>query len=73
MNIIDSSCWIEYFMNSEIGAIVAGVIENPGELHFDLSRKIFDDRIAFKKLFIERFAIEGAGGIFNERGITNNA
>ena len=32
MNIVDSSCWIEYFMNSEIGANVALVIENPSEL-----------------------------------------
>jgi len=32
MNIVDSSCWIEYLMNSEIGVNVAPVIENPGEL-----------------------------------------
>ena len=32
MNIVDSSCWIEYFMNLEIGANVAGIIENPNEL-----------------------------------------
>jgi uncharacterized protein len=35
-----------------------------GELHFDFSKRIFDDRIAFKKSFIERFAVEGTGGIF---------
>jgi len=32
MNIIDSSCWLEYLMNTEIGANVASIIENPSEL-----------------------------------------
>ena len=32
MNIIDSSCWFEYLMNTNIGAKVAPIIENPGEL-----------------------------------------
>lgn len=32
MNIVDSSCWIEYLMDSEIGTTVAPVIENPAEL-----------------------------------------
>jgi predicted nucleic acid-binding protein len=32
MNLVDSSCWIEYLLNSEIGAQVAPVIENPGGL-----------------------------------------
>ncbi|MDR0402631.1 MAG: type II toxin-antitoxin system VapC family toxin, partial [Treponema sp.] len=32
MNIVDSSCWIEYLMNSETGSIVAPIIENPAEL-----------------------------------------
>jgi len=32
MNVIDSSCWIEYLMASEIGMSVAAVIENPNEL-----------------------------------------
>ena len=32
MNIVDSSCWFEYLMGSEIGANVADVIENPNEL-----------------------------------------
>jgi len=32
MNIVDSSCWVEYLMNSEIGEKVAPVIENPSEL-----------------------------------------
>ena len=32
MNIVDSSCWLEYLMGTEIGATVAPVIENPDEL-----------------------------------------
>ena len=32
MNIIDSSCWIEYLMDSEIGANIAPVIETTNEL-----------------------------------------
>ena len=32
MYIVDSSCWIEYLINSEIGVNVAWVIENPSEL-----------------------------------------
>ena len=32
MNIVDSSCWVEYLMNSEIGEKVAPIIENPNEL-----------------------------------------
>jgi predicted nucleic acid-binding protein len=32
MIVIDSSCWIEYLMGTEIGAAVAPVIENPNEL-----------------------------------------
>jgi len=39
------------------------------ELHFDLSRKIFDDKTAFVKSFIERFAVESSGGILNERAL----
>ncbi|MCL2401668.1 MAG: hypothetical protein FWC90_03385 [Oscillospiraceae bacterium] len=36
------------------------------ELHFDLSKRIFDDKTAFVETFIERFAAELAGGIWNE-------
>ena len=36
------------------------------ELHFDLSRRIYDDREKYMISFIERFALEGAGGIWNE-------
>jgi|GEM_PF-1961849 len=32
MNVVDSSCWLEYLMDTEIGASVAPVIEKPGEL-----------------------------------------
>ena len=32
MNIVDSSCWLEYLMDTEIGVNVAPVVENPGEL-----------------------------------------
>ena len=32
MNIVDSSCWIEYLMNTEIGVKIAEVVENPDEL-----------------------------------------
>jgi predicted nucleic acid-binding protein len=32
MNVVDSSCWIEYLMDSPIGKNVASVIETPGEL-----------------------------------------
>ena len=32
MNIVDSSCWIEYFHNTSIGDAVLPVIERPHEL-----------------------------------------
>jgi uncharacterized protein with PIN domain len=32
MNIVDSSCWIEYLMDTEKGASVAPVIENAADL-----------------------------------------
>ena len=32
MNIIDSSCWIEYFHNTSIGGAVLSVVERPHEL-----------------------------------------
>ena len=32
MNVVDSSCWLEYLMDTEIGAAVAPFIENPSEL-----------------------------------------
>jgi len=32
MNVVDSSCWLEYLMGTEIGMNVAQVVENPEEL-----------------------------------------
>ena len=32
MNIVDSSCWVEYLMNSSIGIAVSPIVENPTEL-----------------------------------------
>jgi predicted nucleic acid-binding protein len=32
MNIVDSSCWIEYLMDTDIGVQVASVIEDAAEL-----------------------------------------
>jgi len=32
MNVVDSSCWLEYLMWTEIGMAAAPAIENPGEL-----------------------------------------
>jgi len=32
MNVVDSSCWLEYLMDTEIGAAVAPVIDNPSDL-----------------------------------------
>ena len=32
MNIVDTSCWIEYLINTPIGTAVAPVIEKPTEL-----------------------------------------
>ena len=35
------------------------------ELNFDISKKICRERIEFSRLFLERFRIEGTGGIYN--------
>jgi predicted nucleic acid-binding protein len=32
MNVVDSSCWLEYLMGTDIGMKVASVIEDPDEL-----------------------------------------
>jgi toxin FitB len=32
MNIVDSSCWLEYLMGTDLDTNVVMVIENPGEL-----------------------------------------
>ena len=36
------------------------------ELHYDLSKRIYDNREQYMKSFIERLAVEGIGGIWNE-------
>jgi len=36
------------------------------ELNFELSRKIFDEKTEFLRYFTDRFAVESAGGIWNE-------
>jgi predicted nucleic acid-binding protein len=50
MNIVDSSCWIEYLMDTEIGANVAPIIENAGELIVP-TITLYE---AFKKLLAEK-------------------
>ena len=32
MNIVDTSCWIEYLMDTSIGADIASVVESPTDL-----------------------------------------
>lgn len=39
------------------------------QLHFEISRKIFDEKMGFLKAFTERFQVEGLGGIWDERGL----
>jgi len=36
------------------------------ELHFDISKRIFDDRNQYMQSFIDRLTIEGHGGIWDE-------
>ncbi|MCL2772854.1 MAG: hypothetical protein FWD71_05850 [Oscillospiraceae bacterium] len=36
------------------------------ELNFDISKKIYREKIKFFRLFLERFSVEGTGGIWNE-------
>jgi len=40
------------------------------ELHFDISRRIYDDRAAYMQSFIDRLEVEGRGGIWNEDALT---
>lgn len=35
------------------------------ELNFDISKRICRERIEFSRLFVERFSIEGIGGLYN--------
>lgn len=39
------------------------------ELNFDISKKIYDEKVDFLNNFIERFKIESSGGIWNEKEI----
>jgi hypothetical protein len=50
MNVIDSSCWLEYFAGSHTGEIVAQTIENLEELIVP-SIVLYE---VFKKLLIEK-------------------
>ena len=50
MNIVDSSCWLEYFKNSEVGNLVSCAIE---DLNFLLVPSITLYEV-FKKLLIEK-------------------
>jgi hypothetical protein len=49
MNIVDSSCWIEYLMNSEIGTYVAPIIENVVELTI---KQLFGPATSILKIFL---------------------
>ncbi|MCL2884266.1 MAG: HD domain-containing protein [Oscillospiraceae bacterium] len=40
------------------------------ELNFNISRRIFDEKIAFLKEFTERFQVESSGGIWHEEEFT---
>lgn len=50
MNIVDSSCWLEYFADSEVGNMVSSVIEDMDSLLVP-SITIYE---VFKKLLIEK-------------------
>jgi len=43
-----------------------------GELHYDISKRIFDDKTEFVKSFIERFAVESMGGIWHEENLRHD-
>jgi len=38
------------------------------ELNFEISRKIFDEKMEFLSYFTDRFCVESEGGIWNEEG-----
>lgn len=50
MNVVDSSCWLEYFSGSEVGAAVSSAIEDLGSLVVP-SICIYE---VFKKILIEK-------------------
>ena len=50
MNIVDSSCWLEYFSDSEVGNLVSGAIEDLSSLVVP-SITIYE---VFRKLLLEK-------------------
>ena len=50
MNIVDSSCWLEYLMDTETGTDIASIIENPDELVVP-TIILFE---VYKKLLVEK-------------------
>jgi predicted nucleic acid-binding protein len=50
MNIVDSSCWLEYLADSPVGNMVAGAIEAPDRLIVP-SITLYE---VFKKLLVEK-------------------
>lgn len=42
------------------------------ELNYDISKKIYREKIEFYRQFTERFSIEGTGGIWNEKVICSD-
>ena len=42
------------------------------ELNYNISKKIYRERIEFYRQFSERFGVEGTGGIWNEEIICMN-
>lgn len=49
MNVIDSSCWLEYFAGSQVGDAVSAVIENTASLYVP-TMTLYE---VFKKLLVE--------------------
>ena len=45
------------------------VDKHRNELHFEISKRIFDEKMAFEKAFSARFNIESSGGIWNENDL----
>jgi len=39
------------------------------ELHFDISKRIYDDKERYMQSFIQRLTVEGVGGIWNEEAL----
>jgi len=58
MNIIDSSCWIEYLMDSEIGASIAPIVESTKELIVPTITAMGSKCRPFERLFLCLFQIQ---------------